>query len=88
MPAFAWDKNQQIAASGFQRMTAYEKLMKAGLEFRRSDLRVNLPAGNIKGDVTLRLLKDMTFMQFAPPYCATRADPRYILLQIKFQPAG
>jgi hypothetical protein len=67
MPAFAWDKNQQIAASGFQRMTAYEKLMKAGLEFRRSDLRVNLPAGNIKGDVTLRLLKDMTFMQFAPP---------------------
>jgi hypothetical protein len=58
--------NQQMAAIGFQMMAAYEKLLKAGLEFRRSDLRVNLPAGNIKGDVTLRLLKDMTFMQFAP----------------------
>ena len=57
--------NQQMAAVGFQMMAAYEKLLKAGLEFQLSDLRANLPAGDIKGDVTLRLLKDMTFMQFA-----------------------
>jgi uncharacterized protein YdgA (DUF945 family) len=58
--------NRQMAAIGFQMVAAYEKLMKEGLELRISDLLVNLPAGDIRGDITLRLLKDMTFMQFAP----------------------
>lgn len=58
--------NQQMAAIGFQMVAAYEKLLKEGIELQISDLRVNLPAGDIKGNITLRLLKDMTFMQFAP----------------------
>jgi hypothetical protein len=55
-----------MAAMGFQMMAAYERLLKAGLELQVSDLLVNLADGDITGDVTLRLLKDMTFMQFAP----------------------
>ncbi len=58
--------NQQMATIGFQMAAAYEKLLKGGLEFRISDLQVKLPDGDIKGDITLRLLKDMSFMQFAP----------------------
>jgi uncharacterized protein YdgA (DUF945 family) len=57
---------KQIAMIGFQMMAAYEKLLKQGLEFKISDLRVKLAEGEINGGITLRLLKDMTFMQFAP----------------------
>ncbi len=57
---------KQMTAMGFQMMAAYEKLLKQGLEFKISDLLVNLDDGQIKGDFTVRLLKDMTFMQFAP----------------------
>ncbi len=56
----------QMAMIGFQMMAAYEPLLKEGLEFKVSDLRVKLADGEIKGGITLRLLKDMTFMQFAP----------------------
>ena len=58
--------NQQMASIGFQMVAAYEKLLKQGLEFQISDLHVNLPDGDITGDITMRLLKDMTFMQFVP----------------------
>jgi hypothetical protein len=51
---------------GFQMMAAYEKLLKKGLEIKISDLNVKLAGGEINGDLTLQLLKDMTFMQFAP----------------------
>jgi hypothetical protein len=47
-------------------MAVYEKLLKAGLELQVADLAIKLPEGDITGGVTLRLLKDMTFMQFAP----------------------
>jgi uncharacterized protein YdgA (DUF945 family) len=57
---------KQMAAVGLQMIAAYEKLLKKGLEFKVSDLDVQLDDGQIKGDMTLRLLKDMTFMQFAP----------------------
>lgn len=57
---------KQMAAVGLQMIAAYEKLLKQGLEFRVSDLNVKLDDKEIKGDMTLRLLKDMTFMQFAP----------------------
>ena len=57
---------KQMAAVGLQMIAAYEKLLKEGLEFKVSDLDVQLDDGQIKGDMTLRLLKDMTFMQFAP----------------------
>jgi len=57
---------KQMAAVGLQMIAAYEKLLKQGLEFKISDLDIQLDDGQIKGDMTLRLLKDMTFMQFAP----------------------
>ena len=57
---------KQMAAVGLQMIAAYEKMLKQGLEFKVSDLDVQLGDGQIKGDMTLRLLKDMTFMQFAP----------------------
>lgn len=57
---------KQMAMIGFQMMAAYEKLLKQGLEFKISDLHVKLDDGEINGAITLRLLKDMTFMQFAP----------------------
>ena len=57
---------RQMATMGFQLMGAYEKLLKKGLEIKVSDLNVKLAAGEINGGMTLRLLKDMTFMQFTP----------------------
>lgn len=57
---------QQMAAIGVQMVAAYEKLMKQGLELKISDLEMTLADGDISGDLTLRLLKDMTFMQLIP----------------------
>ena len=57
---------KQMAMIGFQMMAAYEKLLKQGLEFEVSDLHVELAEGEITGGINLRLLKDMSFMQFAP----------------------
>lgn len=57
---------RQMATMGFQLMGAYEKLLKKGLEIKVSDLNVKLADGEINGGMTLRLLKDMTFMQFTP----------------------
>ncbi|MGD9008795.1 MAG: DUF945 family protein [Desulfobacteraceae bacterium] len=58
--------DRQMAAMGFNMMAIYEKLLKAGLELQVADLAIKLPQGDITGGLTLRLLKDMTFMQFAP----------------------
>lgn len=57
---------KQMAAMGMKMLAVYEKLLKAGLELQVADLAIKLPYGDITGGVTLRLLKDMTFMQFAP----------------------
>jgi uncharacterized protein YdgA (DUF945 family) len=57
---------QQMTMFGFQMMAACEKLLKKGLELNISDLNVKLADGEINGGIDLRLLKDMTFMQFAP----------------------
>jgi len=57
---------KQITAMGFQMMGAYEKLLRKGLEIKISDLNIKLADGEINGGITLRLLKDMTFMQFTP----------------------
>jgi uncharacterized protein YdgA (DUF945 family) len=51
---------------GFQMMAAYEKLLKKGLELKISDLNIKMADGEINGGLSLRLLKDMTLMQFAP----------------------
>ena len=57
---------KQMSAIGFQMLGVYEKFLKKGFEIQISDLRAQLPQGNIKGDVTLSLKKDMTMAQFIP----------------------
>jgi hypothetical protein len=44
----------------------YEKLLKQGLELQISDLKAQLSQGQIKGNMTLGLRKDMTLAQFFP----------------------
>ena len=56
----------QLRRTQFQMLTAYERLLKKGLEFQLSDLRAQLPEGEIHGDVVISLNKDMTFAQFIP----------------------
>jgi len=57
---------QQMGRIQFQMITAYEQLLKKGLEFQISDLHATLPTGEVKGDVVLSLVKDMSFAQFVP----------------------
>lgn len=57
---------KQIVAMGFQMMAAYEKILREGLEFKISDLHATLAQGEIHGEMTLKLLKDMTLIQFIP----------------------
>ncbi len=57
---------QQIGQTSFQMITAYEHLLKKGLEFQISDLHALLPEGEVKGDAVVSLNKDMTFAQFIP----------------------
>lgn len=57
---------EQLSKVGLQAVSAFEQLLQTGLEFQVSDLEIALPEGDIRGDVTLRLLRDMTLMQFAP----------------------
>lgn len=57
---------EKIIQTRFQLISAYEKLLKRGLEFQISDLHAQLPMGEVKGDVVLSLNKDMTFAQFFP----------------------
>ena len=57
---------KEMSQISFKMVEAYEKLLKQGLELQISDVHVKLPQGEIKGGITLRLLKDMTFAQFLP----------------------
>ena len=57
---------EQMGRTQFQMMTAYESLLKKGLEFQLSDLHAQFPSGEVKGDAVLSLNKDMTFAQFIP----------------------
>jgi uncharacterized protein YdgA (DUF945 family) len=54
------------AALGIKMMTAYEKLLKQGLELQVADLVIELAGGEIKGGATVRLLKDVTLVQLIP----------------------
>lgn len=58
--------DKKMAVIGFQMVAAGEKLLTQGLEFQVSDLRVQVPEGDIKADVVISLKKDMTFAQFIP----------------------
>jgi len=55
-----------MASLGLQMIPVYEKLLKQGLEIQISDLKAQLSQGQIKGDITLGLRKDMTLAQFFP----------------------
>jgi hypothetical protein len=57
---------RRMAVIGLQIVAAWEKLLTQGLELRISDLHVQVPEGEIKGEVLLGLKKDMTFAQFIP----------------------
>lgn len=57
---------EQMSRTQFQMMTAYESLLKKGLEFRISDIHAKFPSGEVRGDAVLRLKKDMTFAKFVP----------------------
>lgn len=57
---------EQMATTGLQMMAACEKFLKKGLEIKISDLHVQLPVGEITGNVGLILNKDVTFAQLAP----------------------
>jgi uncharacterized protein YdgA (DUF945 family) len=58
--------HKQLARTRLQLMTAFEKLLKKGLEFQVSELYGQLPSGEVKGDAVLSLNKDMTLAQFVP----------------------
>ena len=56
----------QMAATGIQMMTAYEKFLRKGLEIKISDFHAQLPAGKVTGNIELILNQDVTFLQLAP----------------------
>lgn len=60
----------QMGNIGIQLIGAMENMLTEGLELEISNVLVTLQneqtPGEIRGDITLRLLKDMTLMQFAP----------------------
>lgn len=62
-PAMMQREMQQMS---MKMIGIYEKLLKKDLELQISDVQVKLPEGEIKGGITMRLLKDMTFAQFLP----------------------
>jgi uncharacterized protein YdgA (DUF945 family) len=57
---------QKMAMVGMQIVGAGEKLLTKGLELQVSDLHLQMPDGEITGDATVSLIKDMTFTQFIP----------------------
>jgi len=57
---------KKMAVVGFQMVAAGEKLLTKDLQLQISDLHLQLPDGEITGDATISLKKDMTFAQFIP----------------------
>ncbi len=54
---------EQMGQTQLQMLTAYERLLKKGLELQLSDLHAEVSDGEIEGDVAVSLNKDMTFAQ-------------------------
>lgn len=66
-PAIARQEMQrQMQQMSLKMAGLIEKFLKKDLELQISDVSVKLPQGEIKGGITLRLLKDMTIAQFLP----------------------
>lgn len=57
---------QQMGQIGMQLMGPTEKLLTKGLEFQISDVHFTLPQGQVTGNMSVGLAKDMTFAQFIP----------------------
>ena len=57
---------QQLSVTGLQIIGAFEKLLTKGLEMKISNVSMSFPEGDLKATVNIKLLKDMTLMQFAP----------------------
>lgn len=57
---------QQMALIGIRLLSEVEKLLKKDLQIEMTDLRLTLPAGEVKGDFSIGLKKDMTMMDFLP----------------------
>ncbi len=57
---------QAMAESGMKIVTEAEKLLKKDLEIKISDLKALLPQGEVKGNLSLSLKKDMTLAGFVP----------------------
>ena len=57
---------QQMGQIGMQLMGPAEKMLTKGLEFQISDVHFTLPEGQVTGNASVGLAKDMTFAQFVP----------------------
>lgn len=57
---------EQMAEIGLRLIAAFEKLLNKDLELVLSDVLIKTAEGDITGDISLQLLKNMTLMQFAP----------------------
>lgn len=57
---------QQMGQIGMQLMGPAEKLLTKGLEFQITDFHFTLPEGQVSGNLSVGLTKDMTFAQFLP----------------------
>lgn len=57
---------KQMGQIGMQLMGPAEKLLTKGLEFQISDVHFTLPEGQVTGNMSVGLAKDMTFAQFVP----------------------
>ncbi len=57
---------EQLGKLAPQLLGVSEKFLKKGFEIYISDLQAKLPQGEIKGDLSLGLIKDMTIAQFIP----------------------
>ncbi len=57
---------KQMASIGLQLLGSYEKFLKKGFEIQITDVRAQLPQGNIKGDIILSLKKDVTMAKLVP----------------------
>jgi len=56
----------KMASILLQMMAAYEKLLNKDLQIKISDLLVTLPEGQVTGNFSLELKKDITFTDLAP----------------------
>jgi uncharacterized protein YdgA (DUF945 family) len=57
---------QQMPLFGLRLMSEAEKLLKKDLQIEITDLHLTLPQGEVEGDFTIGLKKDMTMMDFLP----------------------